>query len=190
MKTKRTDDDQKLRELLRQGDPARDEDALDPREVVRMRRELLSRAAERGRQLPFGGWRTAAVVASLAIGVLVVLYAREVIFLEPEHAASARQVSTGTPPGQGSDEDRAPGVALSEVTEPAPEPVTDTSVQPLHAETVPSTEQVESIEVARFEATDPRTEDTRAEPPQTRTIHFTAQGGTQIIWTLDPELEL
>jgi hypothetical protein len=190
MKTQRTDDDQRLRELLRQGDPAHDEGALDPREVARMRRELLSRAAERGSQLPFAGWRTAAVVACLAIGVLVVLYATEVIFLEPKHAESARQLSTPIPPGQGSDEDRAPGVALSEATEPAPEPVTDTSVQPLHAETAPSTEQVEPIEIARYDSTDPRTEDTRAEPPQTRTIHFTAQGGTQIIWTLDPELEL
>jgi len=190
MKTKLSNDNQKLRELLRQGDPARDESALDPREVARMRRELLSRAAERGRQLPFGGWRTAVVVASLAIVVLVALYATDVIFPGPEHAESARQATTGTPSGQSSDEDRTPEVALNEASEPAPERVTETPVQPLRAETVPSTEQVEPIEVARNDATDPRTGDSPAEPPQARTIHFTAQGGTQIIWTLDPELEL
>lgn len=190
MKTKRTDDDRELRELLRQADPARDDGALDPREVARMRRELLSRATERGRPLPFGGWRTAALVASLAVLVLVTLYATDRIVPEPEHAELSRQLSTGTPSGQGTAEDRAPQVALNEATEPATGPVTEPPAQPMHTEQLHSTEPPEPIEVARNDATDPRTAETRTESTQARTIRFTARGGTQIIWTLDPELEL
>lgn len=193
MKSKQTDDDGRLRELLRRGDPAGDGEGLDPGAVARMRREILSAAADGGRFRSIGDWRLAlgvGVVAVLAIAMIWLPRDERPISRstestsgandEPrvETAAPRRAEASGAPPAESTEEPTPETVAVS-----APSAAAATVPEPVLA---PSRELV----LARSE-TEPRpAPGSGEEKGQAMTIRFTTSNGTQIIWTLDPRVEL
>lgn len=169
MKTRRRDGDTELKRLIRRGDPADGEAPLTAREAAGIKQEILA-AVEDGRLAGSGaGWRWAAAVACVVILGLV--------------GWSLRGPSAPTP------DDEVAGV-------PSPR----AEIEGLDADPVPSTRPIEerstpepppvpafrdSGEPAASSVGDPPPEDLQA-----RTVRFTTRRGTQIIWILDPELEL
>ena len=150
----RSSSDDRLRRLLKQGDPAGDGMGIAPQDLARMRRAVLTaaEAKARGRSVGFPLVPAAAVVALVALVAWIVRV--EVASRRPE------AVSRGTI--ERAQERRVP-------------------VETRHA--APQAPTVASGGVRR--AASPTTLARTA-----RTIHFVAKTGTQIIWTLDPNLDL
>ena len=170
MKTTRRDDDLKLRELLRRGDPAQGNPPPGPQELARMRQELLEQAEAREDGTNLVGRRWAAAVASVVILVAVGWQLRNQSVQPPAVTEPPERI---TPP-----------VAVD--AEPVP-------AAPPAAEVRDESESVPPVVVASSDAGDsspPPDGDVSAETLQARTVRFTTRGGTQIIWILDPELEL
>lgn len=185
MKSKQTDDDGRLRELLRRGDPAGDGEGLDPGAVARMRREILSAAADGGRFRSIGDWRLA-----LGVGVVAVL-AIAMIWLPRDE----RPISRSTESTSGANDEPRVETAAPRRAEASAEPTPETvavSAPSAAAATVPEPVLAPSRELvlARSE-TEPRpAPGSGEEKGQAMTIRFTTSNGTQIIWTLDPRVEL
>jgi hypothetical protein len=76
----------------------------------------------------------------------------------------------------------APRIAETQVERPVPELVADVHDVPAASGEVEAIEQVVEEPADAVAALD--------ENLQARTLHFTTQRGTQIIWIIDPELEL
>ncbi len=94
MKTTRSDEDLKLRELLRRGDPAQDHGLLGPQDLARMRQAMLTTIEERESDTRLGGWRWAAAVGLVWILIAVGWSLRGVPIdrsATPEASGSARR---------------------------------------------------------------------------------------------------
>jgi anti-sigma-K factor RskA len=171
MKTRGSETERKLRDALRRGDPVGEGRYPTPQELARMRRAVLDEA-ERAEIAPrLAGWRWAAITVCAAIVAVAGWRLLD------------RRVETTSP-----------RVPTTEVARAADE---------LVAQPDPSAPRVEAPDV-RSEAkrildvasSDPAEVSTGGEPDastanlQARTLRLTAERGTQIIWTIDPELEL
>ncbi len=194
MKSKWTDEDRRLRALLRRGDPAGEDARLDPDVVVRMRREMLSVAAEgrgfraiRGQRLALGVG-VVAVLAMLAIRLprhepAIPRYgetaARSYDQARVETAAPRRAAAGEVPLAPAPTEQSAPEAAA--VSPPASEAATVS--RPVLA---PPPEPV----LARSDTAAGHRPGNAEERGRAMTIRFTTSNGTQIIWTLDPRFEL
>lgn len=143
--------DERVREILKRGDPGGDDARIAPSDLARMRRAILAHAPVRRRP-----WALVLVPASVAAALVVA-----VLWL-----ASTK---TG---------DRAGGAATA-----GPVARSSTDARRPEAASLPTAAPVPVAKVA------PRVEPrTRLRSP--RTIRFVTQSGTQIIWTLDPDLEI
>jgi len=183
MKTQHSDKDLELRRLLRRGDPVDGEEPLAAQDLARMRRVILSQADGGESLTPRVDWRWAAVLVCVVVLAVVGWHLRrgpDEPAVEPE-IAGAREHSIA--------DDAVP-------LEAAPEEVADAD----HETEVPDSDEAfdenadESIVVvASSDAADTGPaidDDPPAETLQARTLRFTTRRGTQIIWILDPELEL
>jgi len=170
---KRDDD---LRELLREWDPARDDEGLAPTEAGRMRRAVVEASVRRSAWAPRLAWGSAAAAALL----LVALAGRGLLWETRSPLPAVDKT-----PGVGGPGDGSPTVtpttaapaselpAIPPVTEPAATAAASSAPGPVEPERVVTASLPEAVP-----ARDPRQ------------IQFTAPGGTRIIWTLDPEFRL
>ena len=154
MKRTRSDDDLRLRELLRRGDPAQGGEPLDPQDLARMRREILGTVEASGTATRLVDWRWVAVATCVVIVVVMGWHLRNLPVHPPAVPAPPGMQASSTPDGVTPEGTSAPLVV---------------GVDPIPA--VPA--------AVASSGTD-----------QARTLHFTTRRGTQIIWTIDPELEL
>jgi len=165
MKTKYSDKDLELRRQLRRGDPVDGEEPLAAQDLARMRRVILSQADGGESRTPRVDWRWAAALVCVLVLAAVGWNLRSLPdepAVDPE-IAGAREHSTA--------DDAVP-------LEAAPEEVADAD----HETAVPDSDEAD---------TGPASDgDPPAETLQARTLRFTTRRGTQIIWILDPELEL
>ena len=162
MKTKHSDDDLKLRSLLTRGDPADGEEALEAQDLARMRREILAQAEGGEPSVSRVYWRwAAAFVCVLVLAVVGWQLRKPSVRPSGEtEIAGARETATAD--------------ATTPLEAPPPEVVDEPRVTVASAKEEPVDEAV----------------DEPAEILQARTLRFTTRRGTQIIWILDPELEL
>jgi len=154
MKTTRSGEDMRLRELLRRGDPAHDARSLGTQDLARLRQEILGPAAARGPATGLVNWRWAAVATCVVIVVAMGWHLRD----QSVHPSAVPDPAT-----------EQASSTLDRVTpqEISPPWVADAVPAPV----VPAATAASGAD-------------------QTRTLRFTTRRGTQIIWTLDPELEL
>ena len=163
--------DEKLREILRKGDPAGGDPGMTPEEVREMRRVVLSAVPERKRR----GWLLP-VMAGAAALILAAVIALSLWQPEPPEEAvrpplpragegrgeGAVVVEKKTPPHR-------PSAGLPAPQEREPPPAPKRKKKTVRREPAP-------IVVAQ------------AEPPSTQ-IQFSTPGGTRIIWVLNPATE-
>lgn len=170
--------DDRLRDLLRQGDPAAGEPGLSTEEVQAMRRAVLTAAPERRR---FG------LIPALATGTAVALAVLLAVALwrggepqgiqPPEEQVAAVKPEPVRPP--------APPAIVEPLAAPEPvkEPVGKRQAAPRIAPPPPSLPEPEPPTVL---ASVPET--SLPEPglvePRTREIQFLTPGGTRVIWVL------
>jgi hypothetical protein len=181
--------DLKLRRLLQAGDPAADDRDPDPAELNRWRRKTLT-AAETGSSTA-AWWRPLLPVAAVvAVAVLAAIYLLP--SGEPGESSSPAVITQQTPVDDGA---------------PAPEvqPAVEADTSGGHTE--PDRLLLAQEQSGNFAGVSPgmMQEISPAAAPvppapdspvadvvlaAARTVHFTAPGGTRVIWTLNPELEL
>ena len=163
--------DEKLREILRKGDPAGGDPGMTPEEVREMRRVVLSAVPERKRR----GWLLP-VMAGAAALILAAVIALSLWQPEPQEEAvrpplpragegrgeGAVVVEKKTPPHR-------PSAGLPAPQEREPPPAPKRKKKTVRREPAP-------IVVAQ------------AESPSTQ-IQFSTPGGTRIIWVLNPATE-
>ncbi len=154
--------DERLRQSLRQGDPAGGDGGLTPDEARAMRRTVLTAIPERKRRL----LPIFALAGGLATAVLIA-----VLLLRPE------PVKAPAPPPRIA---AAPAPAAPIPVEPAPQPPVEKERRPVHRghpqhhhHPVPSTAPAIHDTVAALETAEPE-----------RQVQFSAPGGTRIIWIL------
>jgi hypothetical protein len=156
--------DERLRQILRQGDPAGGDGGLTPDEARAMRRAVLTAVPERKRRLlPIFALAGAAATAVL----IAVLLPRP----EPvEPPASPPRIATVPV---------APAPPVAQIpAEPAPQPVPERESGPVHRKhhhsraTPPATPEVQDT-LASLATAEPE-----------RQIQITAPGGTRILWIL------
>ena len=154
--------DEKLREILRKGDPAAGDPGLSPEEIQGMRRAVLAAVPEPRRR----GWLVPAMVGAAALILAVAL-----ILWRPE----SEVVEAVRPPlplaGEGRGE--GPVVQAEKKTPPRPSPA------PQEREPPPSPKKKKKT-VRR--APEPVVV-AQAELPSTQ-IQFSTPGGTRVIWML------
>jgi hypothetical protein len=183
MKTERRDRDVELKRWMRRGDPAEGEPPLTAREAAGIKQEILA-AVEEGPLTGSGaGWRWAAVVACAVILGLIGWSLRDPSVPTP----STPRVAQASPETTEQDEVDGP-----------PRPRAETGT--VDTSTVPSTPPIEERSapaplpaLVAQDSGEPTATPGRETPPenlQARTLRFTTRRGTQIIWILDPELEL
>jgi len=153
--------DERLRQILRQGDPAGGDGGLTPEEARAMRRTVLTAVPERRRRL----LPLLALAGAMATAVLIA-----VLLLRPEPAkAPAPRIATApAPPAPPAVQTRA---------EPAPPAQKAEDQRPVHHRhqhhhrrpTVPIAQDA----LASLETAEPE-----------RQVQLTAPGGTRIIWIL------
>ena len=175
-------DDHELGRLLRAGDPAGDGRDPDRNELQSWRRKILN-AAGSGHGVLSRRTRLLPLMAAAAAVVLAVMF-----FLLPERptpTSEAPQIAMSPPPAPPATEpeEKAPmGVpeAASPVSEQppllsatSPSPEADTTPHPSPVATVASTADAAVIPASAA-----------------RNLQFTAPGGTRVIWTLNPDLQL
>jgi hypothetical protein len=159
--------DERLRQRLREGDPAAGEGGLPPDEVRAMRRTVLTATPEpRRRLLP------ALALAGAAAAILIAIFA-----LRPgpaRTAATTRIAAVPAPP-------RGPSPIAQLPVQPEPQPLHEEERRQVHP---PAHHRHHRRSAA------PAVNDTLAslepaspEPPE-RQIQFSAPGGTRIIWIL------
>lgn len=160
MTKKRAEEDRRLRRLLRRGDPAGGDSPPAAQDLGRMRRQILEQGGADEPLSPRLGLRWVAVGVCVLILVVVGWQLRG-----PKVGPTV-----------------APRIAEAQADSLPPAPVADVREVPA----VP--EEAEIIEVVVDEP--PVVVAASDEKLQARTLHFTTQRGTQIIWIIDPELEL
>ena len=172
MKTTRPDDDLHLLQLLRRGDPADGDLPPAPQDLARMRQAILTQVEGGEASSPRVNWRWAAafvcvVVLAVAGWQLRTLSVRPAAV--PEVAVTQANES----------------VAVAEVAPVAAVPKVDETDEETTAK--PAVAVAEAGSGDSGPARDGAASD---ENLQARTLRFTTRKGTQIIWILDPELEL
>jgi outer membrane biosynthesis protein TonB len=158
--------DERLRDLLRQADPAAGDPGLAPEEVQAMRRAVLTSIQEPRRR-----WIPIAALAGSALAALILA----LTLLSPEAEGPA---APPRPPVRIAERPKSAPAPVP-VPPPAPEPVVEKPEKPrkMHAprkrpkpEAVPETLPLEPEAVATI--------------AETRQIQFSTPGGTRIIWVL------
>ncbi len=154
--------DERLRQSLRQGDPAGGDGGLTPDEARAMRRTVLTAVPERKRRL----LPIFALAGGLATAVLIA-----VLLLKPEPVkapAPAPRIAA------------APAPAAPIPVEPAPRPPVEKERRPVHRghpqhhhRPVPPAAPAIHDTVAALESAEPE-----------RQVQFSTPGGTRIIWIL------
>jgi len=176
----RHQNDLQIRRLLMEGDPADDGRDPDPVELSSWRRRALA-ATWTGRQP--GGWHwrllpLATMAAAAIVAVIFALLPQAPVKL-PEPATMTRNVP-------------ADGVVTAPVAVPAPPIFTQGDTREPDARLLVQ----DQMEPALSPAVQPHISVSSSPSPPagvavtTRTVHFTAPGGTRVIWTLNPELQL
>ena len=180
-------DDHELGRLLRAGDPAGDGRDPDRNELLTWRRQTLN-AAGSDQGLLSRRTRLLPLMAATAAVVLAAMF----FFLpeRPTPTSQAPQIAVTPPPARPATEpEEGVPAAVPEstaplaeqpplliATSPPAEAVTtevDATLQPNRVAAVASTSGAEVIPAAA-----------------SRTLQFTAPGGTRLIWTLNPDLQL
>lgn len=166
--------DERLRGLLREGDPAAGDPGLAPEEIRAMRRAVLTAIPEpRRRWIP---------IAALAGSVLAALLLA-VLLLSPDSEGPA------APPRQPARMAEKPRSAPepAPVRPPAPEPVVEEPERPRETreprKRQPKTETAPVI-AEETPAPSPVEPEAVATVAETRQIQFSTPGGTRIIWVL------
>jgi hypothetical protein len=154
--------DERLRQILRQGDPAGEDGGLTPDEARAMRRTVLTAAPERKRRL----LPVLALAGAVATAVLIAVF-----LLKPEPARPPAPPRIATAP---------PVVRIP--AEPVPRPPQEKEERrPVprhprqHHHRRPTTPEVKDT-LASLETTDAGTVE--------RQVQFSTPGGTRIIWIL------
>lgn len=157
--------DERLRQILRQGDPAGEDGGLTPDEARAMRRTVLTAVPERERRL----LPILALAGAVATAALIA-----VLLLRPEPTPAPPRIAVAPAPP-------APPIAQIQV-QPAPQPAPqEEESRPVHRHRQPR----HPIRPAAPES--PAVHDTVAalEAAETeRQVQITAPGGTRIIWIL------
>jgi len=169
MRTGRDRERDALATLLCLGDPAPSGSGPEPAELARMRRAILAEAVAHRPRLAFAPAHalTAAAIAVVALMASLIGFDRRDDVPALEHARVARESVAAR---SAATTDRPAAVALP----PAP------------AVTAPP----RVVALARPQAQAAREPATAHTTPRSTTVRFTTQRGTQIIWTLDPRVEL
>lgn len=161
-------DRDELGALLRLGDPAQGDPGPDGADLARMRRAMLAEAGRDHGRIAAAGSRLVVAAALVAAAVITVL-----IRVEPPFGVLPVEPDS---PGLGA------STPAHAAVEPASRPQAATALR--HAEPGPV--------VAVLSDTPPAPPADVADPgtPRATTVRFTTPRGTQIIWTLDPRVEL
>lgn len=165
----------RLRDLLREGDPAAGDSGLSPEEVQSMRRTVLSAAPEPRRR----GWLVPALATAAALilaAVLMITLGRTPPEIpEPGPVMAAPIIPT-------------PIIPTPIIPAPTPEPEPPV----LLAEEKPE-EKPEPLAVAPAAPVLPEQQAVlpaaSAAPEDQRQIQFSTPGGTRVIWVLNPATE-
>jgi len=158
--------DERLRQRLREGDPANGENGLHPDEIHAMRRAVLAAAPEpRRRLLP-----ALALAGAAAAAILIVLFAPRPDPVQPPAPPRIAVVPAQTP------EPRALQPSPVRTEPPARE---EKKKRPIHRR---RHLRAAPEETAVLAALDPAGKP--PEEPGVRQIQFSTPGGTRIIWTL------
>lgn len=168
------DRNDRLRDLLREGDPAAGDPGLSPEEVQAMRRTVLSAVPEPRRR----GW----LVPALATAAALVLAAVPVLW------RTAPEVPDTPKPG--------PVVAAPVTPAPVPEPIRPAPAPqpepepPVRIAAEKPEERPEPLAVAPAVPALPEQQAVLpAAPEGQRQIQFSTPGGTRVIWMLNPATE-
>jgi hypothetical protein len=159
--------DERIRQLLREGDPFAGESTLNPEEIREMRRTVLN-ALPDPRERWFRLLPALALAGAAAVAVLIAVLALRPGSGAPPKAAPPRMAAVPAP---------AP---------PAPAPVAEPALRE-------ETRKIQPRHHRRPSAPrPPRTEETVAslEGTALREIQFTTPGGTRILWTVAPDKAL
>jgi hypothetical protein len=189
----------RLRSLLRRCDPAGDGADPSPAEIAAWRRAILDAARPSAAPVRLWLWGAAALAAVAVL--LLVLVGPRMLRPEPAPAEPLRNARTAPLPARPapSQETESPpsdvttaGRSLADsspdggtvpVASPDPSPSTVAAVVPavtIDAQTRPAAPGTLDTAGAAARGTD----------RSARVIHFTAPGGTRIIWRLDPRFSL
>lgn len=158
--------DERLRQILRQGDPAGGDGGLTPDEARAMRRTVLTAIPERKRRLLPIFALTGAVATAVLIAVLL-------LKPEPSEPPAPPRIAAAPAPA-------APPIAQSPV-QPVLHPPQEEERQPahrrhprlLHRPAAPEAPATIDATLASLEAAEPE-----------RQVQFSTPGGTRIIWIL------
>jgi hypothetical protein len=157
--------DERLRQILRQGDPAGGDEGLTPDEARAMRRTVLTAIPERKRRL----LPVFALAGAAATAVLIA-----VLLLRPEPARPPAHPRIATAPAP-------PRPPIAQVpAQPAPPPPQEEERGPVHRHRYQHHRRLAAP--APPEVNDTVASLTTAEPE--RQIQLTAPGGTRILWIL------
>ncbi|HSU81180.1 MAG TPA: hypothetical protein VLR69_02120 [Thermoanaerobaculia bacterium] len=157
--------DERLRQILRQGDPAGGDGGLTPDEARAIRRAVLTAVPERKRRL----LPIFALAGAVATAVLIA-----VLFLRPEPARPPAPPRIATAPA-------IPAPPIAQVpAQPAPRPLQEEGRGPVHRHHHPYHRR--PVAPAPPEVNDTLASLATAEPE--RQIQITAPGGTRILWIL------
>jgi hypothetical protein len=157
--------DERLRQILRQGDPAGGDEGLTPDEARAMRRTVLTAIPERKRRL----LPIFALAGAVATAVLIAI-----VLLKPEPArppAHPRIATAPAPP--------APPIAQVPV-QPAPRPLQREERGPVHRHRSQHHRHPAATAPPEIHDTLASLESAGAE----RQVQFSTPGGTRIIWIL------
>ncbi|MFL6195342.1 MAG: hypothetical protein ACJ75H_14290 [Thermoanaerobaculia bacterium] len=163
--------DERLRHILREGDPAAGDPGLTLEEAREMRRAVLNAVPERRRRLlPVFAWAGAALVA---VAVLVAA-----LLLQRPEAAPAPRVAEVVKETAGTAATAETPVAETEKTET----VEVTAKKRPHRRRTPApATSATSNSPDRIASAAPA-----VEPEEPRQIQFSTPGGTRIIWVISP----
>lgn len=155
--------DERIRQLLREGDPSAGEPGLSPEESREMRRTVLNAIPDR-RERRLHLLPALALAGAAAVAVLIAVLTLRPGSEAPQKAAPPRMAAVPMPVPP----------APAPVAEPAPREETR-KARPRHHRRPPAPRR-------------PRTEETVAslESTTVREIQFTTPGGTRILWTVAP----
>jgi hypothetical protein len=162
--------DERLREILRQGDPAEGAGGLTPEEVRAMRRTVLTAAPEpRRRLLP-----VLALAGGMAAAGLIALALLKPGPVEPPPPPRIAAVPVPSAPSLAPPP---PAPAEPPRTEPALR-AKGTTARAVHRRHHRRNRPEEAVALASLKPAAP------PEEPETRQIQFSTPGGTRIIWIL------
>lgn len=157
--------EEKLREILKRGDPAAGEPGMTQEEVREMRRVVLSAVPEPRKR----GW----LAPVLAGGAALVLVALIVLWPSPPEELAVRPPLPRAGEGRG----EGPAVVTEKKTPPRPSPA------PQEREPPPAPPEKEKV-------VEPEPEPVvLAQADGPTQIQFSTPGGTRVIWVLQPATE-